>query len=90
MRDDKKLQVTLTGEPVQPIRLYYQLVDKKRFVGCLKKLRCTDFDPAKNRWVWLYEHEAKSLKFENSYSAIPKRMHPVVIGSFFLKESEEF
>ncbi len=27
-KEEKKLQVTLTGEPVQPIRLYYELRDK--------------------------------------------------------------
>jgi len=90
MSDEKTLQATVTGEIVQPIRLYYQLADKKRLIDRFSQLRCIDFDRDGNRWVWLYAYESRSLKFEKSYSSIPKEMHPVIIGSFFLKGNEVF
>jgi len=89
MDDEKLLQATQTGEVVQPIRLYYQIADKKRLIDSFKQLRCMDFDRVNNRWVWLYSHESKVLKFRKSYSSIPKEMHPIVIGSFFLRSGDE-
>ena len=89
MDDERLLQTTLTGEVVQPIRLYYQIVDKKRLIDRFKQLRCMDLDRTNNRWVWLYSHESKMLKFRKSYQSIPKEMHPIVIGSFFLRNGDE-
>ncbi|MHC4215746.1 MAG: hypothetical protein ACYSWP_20555, partial [Planctomycetota bacterium] len=89
MDDKKLLQVTQTGGVVQPIRLYYQIVDKKRLLNRFKRLRCIDFDRVNNRWVWLYSHESKVLKFIKPYSSIPKEMHYIIIGSFFLKSGDE-
>jgi hypothetical protein len=54
-----------------------------------KKLRCLDFDPTQQRWVWLYHAEAKNLQFKQSYAQIPKHLHPMVIGSFFLRGKEK-
>jgi len=62
--EEKRLQVTLTGEPVQPIRLYYAVRDKELLVRRLRRLRCMDFDPREKRWVWVYEHEARALAFK--------------------------
>ncbi len=90
MSYQKMLQATVTGETVQPIRLYYQVADERRLIHGFNQLRCVDFDQAGNRWVWLYAYEARTLKFEKSYSFIPKKMHPIVIGSFFLKGNELF
>ena len=87
--DEKTLQVTLTEEAVQPIRLYYQVVDKRTLITRFEKLRCMDFDPGKNRWVWLYAHESKKLTFEKSYSSIPRKLRPIVLGSFFLRDGGE-
>lgn len=89
MNKEKLLQMTVTGEVVQPIRLYYQIVDKKRLIDRFKQLRCMDLDRTNNRWVWLYSHESKILKFKKSYQSIPKEMHPIVIGSFFLRNRDE-
>jgi len=35
--------------------------------------------------VWLYASEAKKLRFKKSYALLPKELHPIVIGSFFLR-----
>jgi hypothetical protein len=90
VNEEKKLQVTLTGEPVQPIRLYYEVRDKELLVRRLRRLRCFDFDPNGKRWVWLYEHEARTLAFKTPYAAQPREQRPIVIGSLFLKGSKAF
>ena len=51
-------------------------------VKCFQELKCMDFDPAKKRWVWLYEDEARSLKFGRSYTDLPKELRPLVLGAF--------
>jgi hypothetical protein len=89
MKNERLLQATLTGEAVQPIRLYYQIVDKKRLIDKFKQLRCMDFDSVNDRWVWFYAYESKALKFITPYSSIPKEVHPIVIGSFFLRNDDE-
>lgn len=82
---EKQLLGTVTGELYQPIRLHYKLFDQKRIIKIFRKIRCLDFDPSQNRWVWLYDFEAKKLTFEKSYSSIPRHLHPIVIGSFFIR-----
>jgi len=88
--DEKLLQVTLTGEPAQPVRLYYEVRDKELLVQRLRRLRCMDFDPNGRRWVWLYAHEAQALAFKKPYAAQPRDQRPIVIGSLFLKGSRAF
>ena len=87
--DKKLLQATITGEAVQPIRLYYQIIDEERLIRSFEQLRCMDFDNVNDRWVWLYAHESKALKFMKPYSSIPAELHPIVIGSFFLRNDDE-
>jgi hypothetical protein len=53
---------TLTGEHFQPVRLHYQLFDEDGLTTAFKKLRCVQRDSGQDRWVWLYEHEAKMLQ----------------------------
>ena len=49
--------VTMTGEPYQPARIYYQVFQKNAVIGRFKRLRCMDFDSTRNRWVWLHKEE---------------------------------
>jgi len=83
----EKLLMTMTGEIFQPIRVYYELSDKEMVIKAFLKLQCMDFDSRKDRWIWLYEGEAKRLKFHKPYSSIPKEMHPLVLGSFYFREN---
>lgn len=85
----KTLLMTLTGEIFQPIRVYYDLFDKTKAVKALSKLRCIKFDSTKGRWVWLYADEAKRIKLKKSYSDVPKKLRPIVLGSFFFKKEGE-
>lgn len=81
--------MTLTGEVYLPIRLIYQVNDIEKLEQQFAKLSCMNFDEVKDRWVWLYQVEAKALKFTKSYSALPKETRPIVLGSFFQHDNHE-
>ena len=89
MASEKQLLMTMTGEIQQPIRLYYQVFDQAAVLQAFAKLRCMDDDQDNHRWVWLYHGEAKKLKFHTSYSAIPRKMRPIVLGSFRFTSAED-
>ena len=80
--EQEQLLMTMTGEMHQPVRLYYQVFDQAAVLKTFAKLRCMDDDQDNQRWVWLYHGEAKKLKFHTSYAAIPRKMRPIVLGSF--------
>jgi hypothetical protein len=86
--DDKPVLATITGECFQPVRLHYRVVDGQGLLQAFKKLRCVEHDPKWQRWVWLYDHEAKGLKFKKSYAQISKDLRPIVLGSFFQRTSD--
>jgi hypothetical protein len=79
----RPLLATMTGEPFQVARIHYDLIDKDKVQSAFAEMKCMEFDPEKNRWVWNYEAEAKSLKFQSSYDDILKKFRPIVIGSFY-------
>ncbi|MDJ0900240.1 MAG: hypothetical protein QNJ55_15660 [Xenococcus sp. MO_188.B8] len=89
MKEEKTLITTHTGEPNQPVRIYYQVVKPKTVLGVFKKLRCVYFEQALKRWRWLYEHEAKKLRFEVPYSKISKEVKPIVMGDFYWRGDQE-
>lgn len=80
---------TSTGELFQLVRIYYQVFNQATVLGVFKKLRCIDFDSTQNRWVWLFEHEAKKVRLRRSYSQLPKEIRPVVIGSFTFRGEDQ-
>jgi len=69
---------TSTGEPFQPVRLYYDIPSKSYAAKRLKQLRCVVKDGA--CWVWLYQDEATSLTFDRSYATLSRELHPILIG----------
>jgi hypothetical protein len=88
-KPDKPILATLTGEYFQPVRLHYEVFNHEGLMRAFKKLRCLDFDPTQQRWVWLYDYEAKNLQFKQSYAQIPKHLHPMVIGSIFVRDKDK-
>jgi hypothetical protein len=78
----KTLVTTSTGEPFQPVRLYYEIRNRNILLGRFKRLRCIVYDAKGDRWCWHYEQEAKSLEFQKPYSAIAKEFRPLVLGYF--------
>jgi hypothetical protein len=85
----KALLATMTGEAFQPVRLHYKVLDHPGLLRAFEKLRCIETDPQKQRWVWLYNHEAKKLHLPKAYSEIPADAHPIVIGSFFERPGDK-
>jgi hypothetical protein len=85
----KQLLATITDEIVQPVRIYYRIKDLSAVKKAFAKLKCVDFDPDQNRFVWQYEKEAKKLKFSKPYADIPVEYHPLVIGAFFMSKKGE-
>ena len=89
MDSGKPLLMTMTGEIHQPVRLYYQVFDQAAVLKTFANLRCLDEDQDNHRWVWLYHGEAKKLKFHTSYSAIPRKMRPIVLGAFRFTSAQD-
>jgi hypothetical protein len=84
MMSDRLLLTTTTGEPFQPARLHYAVRDDRRLEACFRKLRCMGFDDDRNRWVWHYDDEARSLEFKQSWKDVSK-LGPVVLGAFYVR-----
>ncbi len=81
---DRQVLTTTTGELLQPIRLHYDLFNKKEMLRIFNKLGCIDFDATRRRWAWVYARESSSLKFKHSYNDLPREARRVVLGSFFI------
>ena len=80
---------TSTNELFQLVRVYYQVFNKATVLGVFKKLRCIDFDPTRNRWVWLFEDEAKRLRLGKTHSQLSKEVRPLVIGYFTFRGEDQ-
>lgn len=76
--------MTTTGEIYQPVRVHYVVSNFRRVIKTFNRLQCVDFDPAQDRWVWLYTAEAKKIKFKKKADE-----GPVVLGSFLKKGPNE-
>lgn len=85
----RRLLVTMTNEPFQPVRLYYAIPDKSSVLRKLKKLECTVEVPPERCWQWLYHAEAASLQFAaGGYDDVPEDRRPIILGRIrFPKQS---
>jgi hypothetical protein len=86
---DKTILATITGEFYQPVRLHYRVFDDKGLLQAFRKLSCVKEDLPRQRWVWLYDHEAKGLTFKQSYAQIPENLRPVVLGSLSQRPNDK-
>ncbi|NOT63713.1 MAG: hypothetical protein HOP19_26160 [Acidobacteria bacterium] len=84
MKKDRQLMVTLTGEPIQIARIYYEVLDRMALLRKFHSLRCVRLDQQRNRWVWEYAREAAQLKFDKPHD---KNLGDIVLGSFFFKSN---
>ena len=73
-------QVTMTGEPFQPVRLYYAIPDRSFVMRRLKGLACVVEAPAERCLHWLFEAEAAALPIGAGYDAVPEERRPIVLG----------
>jgi hypothetical protein len=81
-KDTKKRQLlaTMTGEPFQPVRLYYSIPDRSFVIKKLQTLKCMVEVPHEQCWQWLFDAESKSLLFPGGYNDVPKEKRPIVLG----------
>jgi len=70
-----------TGEPFQPVRLYYSIADRADVTKRLRRLKCMEADSENGGWVWRFEAEAQGLCFlDAGYDDVPLEARPVVLG----------
>jgi hypothetical protein len=80
-QNNRPLLTTLTNEPFQLIRLYYQIPSRAEIIQKLKTLECMAEDPAKECWDWLYHGEMVELRFAMAcYNDIPVERRPIILG----------
>ncbi len=82
------LLATTTGEPLQPVRLYWSIPTRASVSRVLTALRCVVEDPRPRTWVWLYQDEAAALTFGKPYGELPPDIHPVHIGRFRMPDKD--
>ncbi|MGC8642846.1 MAG: hypothetical protein ACP5XB_23550 [Isosphaeraceae bacterium] len=87
---ERQILATLTGELYQPVGLHCEVLDQSGLKQAFEKLRCLDYDRTQNRWVWLYDHEAKGLQFQKSHADLPAEARPIVLGSIYLRVKGQF
>ena len=77
---DRRLLMTLTNEPVQPVRLYYSISDRAVVSRKLGTLECVVEVPEERCWQWLFHAEAASLRLGGGYEDVPKERRPIILG----------
>ena len=87
--DSSTLLMTITEDFFQPARIYYDVYDQVAMQNVFLNLKCMDYDDQKNRWVWNYTDEAKNIHFKRSWSELPKKAHPLVIGSLYAPKENQ-
>jgi len=80
MQDQRCLLATMTGEPFQPVRLYYSIPHPLFVVKKLRVMKCMLEVPPERCWQWLFQGEAAALRFPGGYDAVPKEKRPIVLG----------
>ncbi|MBZ5499351.1 MAG: hypothetical protein LAP85_23380 [Acidobacteriia bacterium] len=80
MQKQRCLLATITGEPFQPVRLYYSIPDRLFVVKKLRAMKCMLEVPPERCWQWLFQSEAAALRFPGEYDAVPKEERPIVLG----------
>jgi hypothetical protein len=71
----------MTGEPLQPVRLYYSIPNKLAVTRVLMGLQCA-VETETDAWLWHYEEEAAALKFSRPREDLPQEVHPIILGCF--------
>src|SRR5262245_40877270 len=77
----RTLLVTMTGEPFQPVRLYYSVPNKVAATRIFIALRCMAKE-ASGAWLWHYDEEACAIKFVRPRHELPEEVHPIILGRF--------
>lgn len=84
---ERRLLATMTQEPFQPTRLYYEVPAHSSVISKLRDLECMVKPPAERSWQWLFHAEAASLRFAAGYDDVPKERRPIILGRVRFPES---
>lgn len=76
----RRLLVTTTQEPFQPVRLSYAIPDRSLVTARLRGLKCLVEAPAERCWRWLCHGEAAALQIGAGHEAVPMERRPTVLG----------
>jgi hypothetical protein len=88
MQKQRCLLATMTGEPFQPVRLYYSIPDRLFVVKRLRAMKCMLEVPPERCWQWLFQGEAAALRFPGGYEGVPKEKRPIVLGRIRFPKSD--
>ena len=79
----KPLLLTTTGDPYQPVRIFYTIPDRTAAIRRLEALECIDKHPTEQVWGWSYCDEAADLAIGPiSPGAMDPAAAPILIGKF--------
>ena len=81
MTAKQPIAITHTGEPHQPVRLYWRVKNRPAVLSVFHGLRCVweDADWA-GRWIWLYADEASSVPLPKRPDEVPEIYRPIVLA----------
>jgi len=80
-QNDRRLLVTFTGEPFQPVRLTYVVPNRPRVLEILRRLACVVEVPKERCWQWQFAGEAACLRFGGGgYEDVPEEKRPVLLA----------
>jgi hypothetical protein len=75
------IAVTRTGEPHQPVRLYWRVKNRGAVLSVLRGLSCVWADAdGTGRWLWVYDDEATSIELPKRAHEIPEVYRPIVLA----------
>lgn len=83
-KSERILLATMTGEPFQPVRLYWTVPKRVTVTRVFTALGCVSEEAGSRAWLWLYQDEARAITFDKPYEALPPDVHPIHIGRFHM------
>jgi hypothetical protein len=86
--NERILLVTHTGEPFQPVRLYWSMPTRAVVTRVFSRLRCVVEEPGARSWLWLYQDEAAAMTLPRPYTELPRELHPIHVGRFRMPQKD--
>ena len=78
---NQTIVVTYTGEPQQPVRLYWKVKNRAAVLAVFRALECVDEDADwSGRWVWLYSDEASGIELTKRPDEVPVERRPIALS----------
>ena len=88
MQRQRCLLATMTGEPFQPVRIYYSIPDRLFVISKLRTMKCMLDVPPERCWQWLFQGEAAALRFPGGYDAVPREKRPIVLSRILFPKND--